>query len=164
MTGPGGHPKSHPANNATSGIWWLLYCGNSTHSFSCFLESPCPRKMAPHLAPQATCKVPWVQEKGNPFILWTRAPPSHVNPPESYFFPSHCQDVVDEGWATRSVTWALEESLNICMFIVHIFTDSLVVANGSTVWSNQQAQTTGLDFIFRIVPYGAFHTRNILLL
>ena len=27
------------------------------------------------------------------------------------------------------------------MFIVHIFTDSLGVANGSTVWSNQQAQT-----------------------
>lgn len=48
------------------------------------------------------------------------------NSRERCFFPSHCQDIVNKLQATRSVTWTLEDSFNNCMFIVHIFTDSLV--------------------------------------
>ena len=39
------------------------------------------------------------------------------------------------------VTLALEDSLDEGKFIIHILTDSWVVVNSLTVWSNQQAQS-----------------------
>lgn len=62
--------------------------------------------------------------------------PMWWNPLESCFHPIANTQLINDG-TQRLAILALEDSLNKGMFIIHIFTDPWVVANGPTVWSHQ---------------------------
>lgn len=100
-----------------------------------------PRNTAPCLALLATCRSLSPRERESVYCAGDSTPSHVMESPgkAAAVLPIAKTQLIKDG-TQGSVTLALEDSLNKGMFIVHIFIDSWVVANGPAIWSNQQAQ------------------------
>lgn len=128
--GPWDYSKSHLGNGATSPIWWFLYRGNLTHSFSCFLESPCPSPYFQERSPLdwpcwPFARSPGAGGKGIHWFYWQRLH-HHMwwNPVESHFFPSNSQGILDKGWGSKGQSlwqWRIP-TIKVCSLSIFLQT------------------------------------------